>query len=59
MGVNDDVRHTMELIAAGRTSNLSCPFCQKDKLKKAMGDYGPVFTCPSWRRFIEAPMMDE
>jgi transposase-like protein len=49
----------MELIAAGRTSNLTCPFCQKDKLKKAMGDYGPVFTCPSCRRFIEAPMMDE
>jgi transposase-like protein len=46
----------MEQIAAGRTSNLNCPFCQKDKLKKGWGDYGPVFTCPSCRRFIEAPM---
>ena len=29
---------------------------QKDKLKKGWGDYGPVFTCPTCKRFIEAPM---
>ena len=58
-GGQSDLRQTMDLIAAGRTSNLTCPFCKKDRLKKGMGDYGPVFTCPSCRRFIEAPMSDD
>jgi transposase-like protein len=56
MSTSDELKQVMEQIAAGRTSNLNCPFCQKDKLKKGWGDYGPVFTCPSCRRFIEAPM---
>ncbi|HMY59048.1 MAG TPA: hypothetical protein PK472_12370 [Pseudomonadota bacterium] len=50
------LREVMEQIAAGRTSNLTCPFCQKDKLKKTMGDYGPVYECPKCHNFIEAPM---
>lgn len=50
------LREVMEQIAAGRTSNLTCPFCQKDKLKKGMGDYGPVYECPKCHNFIEAPM---
>ena len=52
MGVNDDVRHTMELIAAGRTSNLTCPFCQKDKLKKVY-TYGELQkTAPDRKNLI-------
>lgn len=58
MGQSEDLKATMEQIAAGRTSNLECPFCHGDKLKKGMGDYGPVFTCPKCRKFIEAPMDD-
>ncbi|HMU41286.1 MAG TPA: hypothetical protein PKE31_19920 [Pseudomonadota bacterium] len=50
------LRAIMEQIAAGRTSNLPCPFCQKDKLKKGMGDYGPIYECPTCKNFIEAPM---
>jgi hypothetical protein len=48
----------MDAIAAGRTSNLTCPFCDSGKLKKGQGDYGPVFTCDHCRKFIEAPMED-
>lgn len=58
MSQNADLKQVMEQIAAGRTSNLVCPFCKNDKLKKGAGDYGPVFTCPSCRKFIEAPMDD-
>jgi ribosomal protein L37AE/L43A len=54
----NDLKQVMEQIAAGRTSNLTCPFCKNDTLKKGMGDYGPVFTCPKCRKFIEAPMDD-
>lgn len=56
MSDNEDVRKVLDQIAAGRTSNLVCPFCKGDKLKKGWGDYGPVYTCPSCKRFIEAPM---
>lgn len=56
MSDSDDLRRVMEEIAAGRVSNLTCPFCKNDKLKRGMGDYGPVFTCPKCRKFIEAPM---
>ena len=41
-GGQSDLRQTMDLIAAGRTSNLTCPFCKKDKLKKGMGDYESI-----------------
>ena len=58
MSQSADIKQVMEQIAAGRTSNLTCPFCKNDKLKKGMGDYGPVFTCPSCRKFFEAPMDD-
>ena len=58
MSQSADIKQVMEQIAAGRTSNLTCPFCKNDKLKKGMGDYGPVFTCASCRKFIEAPMDD-
>lgn len=56
MSQDEDVRRVMDQIAAGRTSNLTCPFCKGSTLKKGYGDYGPVYTCPSCRRFIEAPM---
>ena len=56
--VNPDVKAVLDQIAAGRTSNLTCPFCKNDKLKKGWGDYGPVFTCPTCKRFIEAPDSD-
>jgi hypothetical protein len=55
---NDDVKQVMEQIAAGRTSNLTCPFCKNAQLKKGWGDYGPVFSCPACRRFIEAPEVE-
>jgi ribosomal protein L37AE/L43A len=58
MSQSADLKKTMDLIAAGRTSNLECPFCKGDILKKGNGDYGPVFTCPKCRKFIEAPMDD-
>ena len=58
MSQSDDIKQVMENIAAGRVSNLTCPFCKNAQLKKAMGDYGPVFNCPACRKFIEAPMDD-
>lgn len=58
MSQSDDIKQVMENIAAGRTSNLTCPFCRNAQLKKGSGDYGPIFTCPSCRKFIEAPMDD-
>ena len=58
MSQSEDLRKVTELIAAGRTSNLECPFCKNAQLKKGSGDYGPVFTCPSCRKFIEMPMDD-
>lgn len=56
MSDSDDLKQVLEQIAAGRTSNLTCPFCKNRKLEKGWGDYGPVFTCPGCRKFIEAPM---
>jgi ribosomal protein L37AE/L43A len=58
MGQSEDLKATMESIAAGRTSNLLCPFCKGDNLKKEMGDYGPVFNCRRCKKFVEAPMDD-
>ncbi len=49
----------MEQIAAGRTNKLVCPFCSGAELEKGAGDYGPIYTCPACRRFIEAPNLDE
>ena len=58
MSQSDDIRAVMDAIAAGRTSNPTCPFCKGAVLKKGHGDYGPVFECPKCRKFIEAPMDD-
>lgn len=59
MGQQERLMEVMEQIAAGRTSKLVCPFCSGAELEKGAGDYGPIFTCPACRRFIEAPNLDE
>lgn len=55
MSQSADLRQVMDQIAAGRTSDLTCPFCKRAKLKKEWGDYGPQFACPACHKFIEAP----
>ncbi len=59
MGQQERLMEVMEQIAAGRTAKLVCPFCSNGELAKGEGDYGPVFTCPACRKFIEAPNVDE
>lgn len=59
MGQQERLMEVMEQIAAGRTNKLVCPFCGGAELEKGAGDYGPIFTCPACRRFIEAPNLDE
>ena len=59
MGQNERLMEVMEQIAAGRIAKLICPFCSGAELAKGEGDYGPVFTCPACRKFIEAPNVDE
>ncbi len=59
MGQQERLMEIMEQIAAGRTSKLVCPFCSGAELEKGAGDYGPIFTCPACRKFIEAPNLDE
>jgi hypothetical protein len=53
---NPDLTHVLEEIRAGRTKNLTCPFCKGGTLKQEQGDYGPEFVCPKCRKFIEAPI---
>jgi hypothetical protein len=55
MDDNDDLQRVMELIQMGRTASLPCPFCHNDTLKGAPSDYGVRYTCPSCRKYVEAP----
>ena len=48
----------LDQVAAGRTRNLTCPFCEQGTLQMGAGDYGPELTCPVCKRFIEVPSMD-
>ena len=55
---NGALQAVMEKIMAGRTKDLTCPFCSNDSLVSKPGPEGTRFTCPSCRRYIDAPPMD-
>ena len=52
---NPALQEVMEKILAGRTADLTCPFCTADNLEAKASPYGKRFTCPSCRRYIDAP----
>jgi hypothetical protein len=52
------LREVLDQVAAGRTTNLTCPFCDSGTLKMEPGDYGPELKCPTCKRFIEVPNLD-
>ena len=41
MSDNAKLRAVLDQVAAGRTKNLTCPFCDQGTLKVEPGDYGP------------------
>jgi transposase-like protein len=55
---SEEMQQVMELIQMGRTANLPCPWCKKDKLAGKPSAYGTRFTCPSCKKFLEAPAQD-
>jgi rubrerythrin len=48
----------LDQLSAGRTKDLTCPFCESATLKKEPGDYGPEMVCPACKKFIEIPNTD-
>lgn len=54
-GDDDALQQVMEKIMMGRTANLTCPFCKGDTLESKRSSYGLRLTCPSCRRYIDAP----
>lgn len=49
----------LDLIVAGRTSNLTCPFCQKVQVEVTRKERVTRVACPGCRRFIEGSFGDE
>ena len=43
----------LDEVAAGRTAQLRCPFCQKDGLRLEEKGVGVRLECPACRHFIE------
>jgi transposase-like protein len=52
---NPYLQEVMELIIAGRTSDLTCPFCRDDKLEEEGSAWGKRYVCNKCDKFIEAP----
>lgn len=55
---NAALQEVMEKIMAGRTNDLTCPFCQQDTLVAKNSPYGTRLSCPSCRKYIDAPPND-
>ncbi len=49
----------LDLIAAGRTSDLLCPFCKKAQVKMTQVHRVTRLECPSCRKYIEGSMGEE
>ena len=49
----------LDLIAAGRTSNLQCPFCKKGQVTVTRVHRVTRLECPNCRKFIEGAMGEE
>jgi hypothetical protein len=49
----------LDLVAAGRGSDLVCPFCKKGKVEVTRRERVTRLQCPSCRKFIEGQMGDE
>ncbi len=52
------LQEVMERIMAGRTNDITCPFCKGDTLVAKADPYGTRLSCPSCKRYIEAPPLD-
>ncbi|MSP59287.1 MAG: hypothetical protein EXR72_02920 [Myxococcales bacterium] len=52
---NTQLQEVMDLILAGRTSDLTCPFCSGDKLEEESSAWGKRYVCPKCDKFIEPP----
>jgi hypothetical protein len=48
----------LDLIAAGRTSNLVCPFCKKGQVQVTQRERVTRVECPACCRFIEGQMQE-
>jgi hypothetical protein len=49
----------LDLVMAGRTSNLKCPFCEKGQVEVKRIHRVTRLECPSCRKFIEGSLGDE
>ena len=55
----DDIiywQDVLDLVAAGRTSELSCPFCERGRVQVTRTGRVTRLECPSCRKFIEGSM---
>ena len=50
---------TLDLIQAGRVSNLQCPFCKKGLISITKKERVTRIACASCRKFIEGSMGEE
>jgi hypothetical protein len=48
----------LDLIAAGRTGELVCPFCKKGQVQMTQQHRVTRLECPTCRRFIEGQMQE-
>lgn len=48
----------LDAIAAGRTSNLACPFCKRGAIQVTQRGRVTRLECPTCRKFIEGNMQE-
>ena len=48
----------LDAVAAGRTSNLACPFCKRGAIQVTQKDRVTRLECPTCRKFIEGNMQE-
>lgn len=56
--MDEALLEVMELINMGRTKDITCPFCKGDTMVAKASPYGTRLSCPSCKRYIEAPPND-
>lgn len=52
------LQEVMEKLMAGRTKDITCPFCSDATMDAKTSAYGTRLVCPACKRYIDAPPMD-
>lgn len=53
------LQEVLDLVMAGRTSEIQCPWCKKGILQVSKKDKTTRLTCPGCRKFVDVGLADE